>query len=296
MVRTLGADGLFQGRRARPKRLSQGRHPWITPTSSPAPRKDRSDPSRRPAGHRDDCRDRSHAARTGDALRDDLLPPGPPSPAARPMPRPRLTGDAARGRARRGERPLLRGTRLDLAASGVFASGRAGSRCRTSPVLLAFRDMNRALPAWIALAVGLALLARGVASPGRTANLPRPSAVLVVLGTYALAPLGVVHLLKNTFGRARPLDIVAFGGDDVFTAVWQVSEACTRNCSFASARPRRLPCCRSWCCFCHAGGGRRRSSSSCPSRSPPREPDGLRQPFPLRRARLLAAPSRSGRR
>jgi membrane-associated PAP2 superfamily phosphatase len=123
---------------------------------------------------------------------------------------------------------------LDLAASRVFASVAGGFPLSDSPVLLALRDWNRALPAWIALAVGLVLLARGFASPGRTAGLPRPSAVLVVLGTYALAPLGVVHLLKNTFGRARPHDVVAFGGDHVFTAVWQVSEACARNCSFAS--------------------------------------------------------------
>lgn len=123
---------------------------------------------------------------------------------------------------------------LDLAASRVFASVAGGFPLADSPVLLALRDWNRALPAWIALAVGLVLLARGLASPGRAAWLPRPSAVLVVLGTYALAPLGVVHLLKNTFGRARPLDVVAFGGDHVFTAVWQVSQACARNCSFSS--------------------------------------------------------------
>ena len=41
-------------------------------------------------------------------------------------------------------------------------------------------------------------------------------------------------LLKNMWGRARPNDIILFGGEDVFTEWFKYSESCTTNCSFVS--------------------------------------------------------------
>lgn len=41
-------------------------------------------------------------------------------------------------------------------------------------------------------------------------------------------------LLKNSWGRARPNDILEFGGTDTFTAWFQISNACNSNCSFVS--------------------------------------------------------------
>lgn len=40
--------------------------------------------------------------------------------------------------------------------------------------------------------------------------------------------------LKDNFGRARPRDIVEFGGAEHYTPPFVISGACTRNCSFSS--------------------------------------------------------------
>ena len=41
-------------------------------------------------------------------------------------------------------------------------------------------------------------------------------------------------LLKNMWGRARPNDIIHFGGKDIFTPWFKFSQACSTNCSFVS--------------------------------------------------------------
>ncbi|MBT4739164.1 MAG: phosphatase PAP2 family protein [Rhodospirillaceae bacterium] len=56
-----------------------------------------------------------------------------------------------------------------------------------------------------------------------------------LLATILLGPgLIVESFLKVYSGRARPRDIIAFGGDDPFTpAIW-LADSCSRNCSFVS--------------------------------------------------------------
>ena len=41
-------------------------------------------------------------------------------------------------------------------------------------------------------------------------------------------------LLKNSWGRVRPNDILQFGGNEVFTPWFKFGEACSSNCSFVS--------------------------------------------------------------
>lgn len=41
-------------------------------------------------------------------------------------------------------------------------------------------------------------------------------------------------MLKNEFGRARPRDILEFGGTAHFTPAYVISTECSRNCSFSS--------------------------------------------------------------
>ncbi len=41
-------------------------------------------------------------------------------------------------------------------------------------------------------------------------------------------------LLKNMWGRARPNDILQFGGNEVFTPWYKFGESCVSNCSFVS--------------------------------------------------------------
>jgi len=54
--------------------------------------------------------------------------------------------------------------------------------------------------------------------------------LVLVLG----AGLIVNGILKEDFGRARPRDIVEFGGSKIFTPAFVISHECDTNCSFSS--------------------------------------------------------------
>ncbi len=52
-------------------------------------------------------------------------------------------------------------------------------------------------------------------------------------GTFTIL-LNVNILLKNMWGRARPNDIVPFGGAEEFTPWYKIGDTCVSNCSFVS--------------------------------------------------------------
>lgn len=53
--------------------------------------------------------------------------------------------------------------------------------------------------------------------------------------SLAIGPGLIVNsLLKETWGRARPSQIVEFGGDALFTPPWLLTDQCVSNCSFTS--------------------------------------------------------------
>jgi lipid A 4'-phosphatase len=54
--------------------------------------------------------------------------------------------------------------------------------------------------------------------------------LVLILGAGLVVNVG----LKDNFGRARPRDIVEFGGAKSFTPAFSVSRECTKNCSFSS--------------------------------------------------------------
>ncbi|MFQ0813137.1 hypothetical protein AVM02_17700 [Brucella anthropi] len=62
-----------------------------------------------------------------------------------------------------------------------------------------------------------------------------PHKLLYITLTYALGPGALVNSLKPLIGRARPRDILEFGGLADFTPAWQLAHMCQRNCSFPSA-------------------------------------------------------------
>lgn len=63
----------------------------------------------------------------------------------------------------------------------------------------------------------------------------RGSIVLYLLATLAIGPgLLTNTLFKDNWGRARPSQIEAFGGESVYTPPFMVSDACVDNCSFVS--------------------------------------------------------------
>lgn len=58
---------------------------------------------------------------------------------------------------------------------------------------------------------------------------------VMVLALYLVGPGLVVNGLFKTFsGRARPADVSAFGGSEVFTPAWVFTDHCRTNCSFVS--------------------------------------------------------------
>lgn len=63
----------------------------------------------------------------------------------------------------------------------------------------------------------------------------RPTAIACIVLSFALGP-GLVtnELLKNHFGRARPSQVVEFGGTKAFTPPAIPADQCARNCSFVT--------------------------------------------------------------
>jgi lipid A 4'-phosphatase len=60
-----------------------------------------------------------------------------------------------------------------------------------------------------------------------------PNVVVFLLSTLVLAPLLLVNaVLKNSWGRPRPIQVDTFGGDAPYVEVWRITDWCTSNCSF----------------------------------------------------------------
>ena len=59
--------------------------------------------------------------------------------------------------------------------------------------------------------------------------------ILFVWTTLFINLILIINLFfKNYWGRARPGDVLEFGGNDDFSSWYQISDACTSNCSFVS--------------------------------------------------------------
>lgn len=70
-----------------------------------------------------------------------------------------------------------------------------------------------------------------------------PKVCLFLLISFAIAPLLVVNgVLKNHWGRARPVQVQQFGGDKIFTPAWVLSSQCEKNCSFTSGETANVFC------------------------------------------------------
>jgi lipid A 4'-phosphatase len=93
------------------------------------------------------------------------------------------------------------------------------------------------MPIWFA-SVALAALAAAMLGfsllHGATARMPwRLWAFITCL--YVIGPGLLVNvLLKQNWGRARPVMVEAFGGDKLFTPPFEIAGQCSNNCSFVS--------------------------------------------------------------
>ena len=126
---------------------------------------------------------------------------------------------------------------LDLQLAALFFDpGRGGFWRAYDPPFLRARDVATwlitlvSMPAFVALALKFIRPQRPALIPGR--------AVLLMLVTLALAPGVGAHLVvKEHWGRPRPIDVTQFGGDEHFRPWWDPRGDCPKNCSFVAGEP-----------------------------------------------------------
>jgi lipid A 4'-phosphatase len=92
---------------------------------------------------------------------------------------------------------------------------------------------------WIvgsAVVVSVGILLVDVLRNGPVGRRGKVAALLLVV--LAIGPGLIVNgILKEHWGRARPRDVVEFGGDHRFTPAIVISDQCERNCSFTAGHP-----------------------------------------------------------
>jgi lipid A 4'-phosphatase len=120
---------------------------------------------------------------------------------------------------------------IDLAASQAVFLGDRRFLLTESPVALA---INAALPTIVLITVAAILGAALAGRLWRIAAFEFRRMLFLVLG-FAIGPGLVVNvLLKPNWGRARPNDIVEFGGAAQFSPALLPADQCAANCSFVS--------------------------------------------------------------
>jgi membrane-associated PAP2 superfamily phosphatase len=92
------------------------------------------------------------------------------------------------------------------------------------------------LIALIAAPAAVALLGK-IVRPQKTTLMP-PRAALLMLLTLALGPgLLANTILKDNWGRPRPIEVTEFGGPLEFLPWWDPRGPCPKNCSFVAGEP-----------------------------------------------------------
>jgi lipid A 4'-phosphatase len=120
---------------------------------------------------------------------------------------------------------------IDLAVSRAVFLGDRRFLLTDSPVALA---INAALPTIVLITVAAILGAAVAGRLWRIAAFEFRRMLFLVLG-FAIGPGLVVNvLLKPNWGRARPNDIVEFGGAAQFSPALLPADQCAANCSFVS--------------------------------------------------------------
>jgi lipid A 4'-phosphatase len=126
---------------------------------------------------------------------------------------------------------------LDLRISRVFYEVADANHnmfaWRLDPPLMLARNVGLwvgtvlVAPAVVALLIKLILPRRKLLLSGR--------AILFLIVTLALGPGVLVNgVLKEHWGRSRPIDVAQFGGTEHFVAWWDPRGDCPANCGFVS--------------------------------------------------------------
>jgi lipid A 4'-phosphatase len=128
-------------------------------------------------------------------------------------------------------------SRLDLAISGLFFDP-ATKDFRVN-ALLWVQQSRAAARVIITLIVApsvVALLGKFLL-PSRRMFMKTRVALFLVLTLIFGPGLITNSLLKEHWGRARPIDVTEFGGTSHFTAWWDPRGDCPNNCSFIAGEP-----------------------------------------------------------
>lgn len=125
---------------------------------------------------------------------------------------------------------------LDLAIARPFHAINAGGNLfglRINAPLMLLRDSMLWFVTLIAFVPGGALLIK-LLWPTRP-MLMKPRAVLLLLASLALGPGLLTNvILKDHWGRSRPIDVREFGGQETFVPWYSPRGDCPNNCSFVS--------------------------------------------------------------
>jgi membrane-associated PAP2 superfamily phosphatase len=121
---------------------------------------------------------------------------------------------------------------LDLAVSARFHRPGEGFWLAGNPLVDALRHgiwtLSIAVFAFAIAALVLAAFRRPILGVD-----VREAGFIVLL--YLLGPILLVNgVLKEHWGRARPVEVTEFGGTATFTPPWLPSDQCIDNCSFVS--------------------------------------------------------------
>ena len=121
---------------------------------------------------------------------------------------------------------------LDIAISALFFDPQTKVFViRVQPWVIHARDAARWMSALIVAPAFLAITGK-IALP-RARMLVEGRAALLMIVTLALGPGLIANtLLKDHWGRPRPVDITQFGGVETFVPWWDTRGACPNNCSF----------------------------------------------------------------
>ena len=127
--------------------------------------------------------------------------------------------------------------RLDLAASTPFYDPRTHDFPLNAQVWSQYaRTAARALITLLIVPAGIALVGKFLFP--RRRMLIKAEAVLFLIGTLAVGPGLITNtILKDHWGRARPIDVTEFGGTSRFTPWWDPRGDCPNNCSFIAGEP-----------------------------------------------------------
>ena len=125
---------------------------------------------------------------------------------------------------------------LDLAIAAPFHAINSGGNLfglRISPPLMLLRNSMLWFVTLVAFVPGGVLLLK-LMRPTRP-MLIAPRAVLLLLASLALGPGLLTNvILKDNWGRSRPIDVRESGGQETFVPWYSPRGDCPNNCSFVS--------------------------------------------------------------